>query len=139
MNKKAKAEITTDIMFVKYREKELDPALLDRINTWLGKKRNCDPNFVTYDLIDKLIILTEEKGSQYAVNYFRWRNEGTMTWQELSSSKQENELIINNNDVRDLNKRIGDMQEQLNDMQKLILNIGFYLNDELKDRRLRVV
>jgi hypothetical protein len=141
MTKKAKVEEanTTDEMWVKFREKELDPALLNRINNWLKKPRNHDTSFITHDLIDRLLEITEDKGVQFAINYFRWRNEGTMTRQELFSTNKEIEIKLSNDDIKDLNKQIGEMQEQLNDMQHLIMNIGFSLNDELKDRRLRAV
>ena len=136
---KAKDNITYDETRVKYRDKELDPALLNRINDWLKKPRNHDTSFIMHDLIDRLLEITEDKGVRFAINYFRWRNEGTMTRQELFSSNQEIEIKINNDDIKDLNKKIGDMQEQLNEMQHLIMNIGFSLNDELKDRRLRAI
>lgn len=98
-------ETQCDINRLKYRSAEFDPVMADR-----------------------LLMIQEEKGAAHALRYFRWRIEGSITYQEFFHPSME----IRENTAE---KELHEIKSQLKDMQQLLLNLVNEKNDELRERR----
>jgi len=130
-------ETIVDIGRVKHRRRELESCLLDAINEWLAKDPgNGYKNYMLHEAIDRLIMIQTDHSVKKAIRYFKWRHEGSITRDQFYLEEDQQ---LKEDRFQLLSDQMEKMQQQLEQMQILLVNISGGMNDELRQRREKVV
>ena len=109
-----------------YREKELDPEVLEIIAE--ARKLGRYPHRSTIDSLVKL----QKESVHKAIKYAGYRLLGRYSYQEVFGDAAEREYLDERRwaMVDDMRDQMDQMHQQLNDMHKLVLNMAKYMNAE---------